>query len=158
MVRSFAHNSSLKYKKHRKDSLWDKHTVKGVLDRFETDFVRTRMAALEQFLARVSNDPLLSNAPCYKNFLTMKSFDFNSLKVHNREFLIPNLSFRTKKIDSLGKLAKTWRALSRECRPRFRPDGRMKIYSQRGWRIDSQKLSVSMSDSSMKWKIIKVII
>ena len=77
MVRNFAHYSVLKYI----DSLSDKHTVKGVLDRFETDFVKTRMAALEQFLARVSADPLLSKAPCYKNFLTMKSFDFNSLKV-----------------------------------------------------------------------------
>ena len=81
MVRNFAHYSVLK----NIDSLSDKHTVKGVLDRFETDFVKTRMAALEQFLARVSADPLLSKAPCYKNFLTMKSFDFNSLKVRETD-------------------------------------------------------------------------
>lgn len=59
----------------------DKHAIKGVLDRFETEFVKTRMAALEQFLARVSADNILSQAPCYKSFLTLKQYDFNAIKV-----------------------------------------------------------------------------
>ena len=69
----------------------DKHTVK-VLDRFETDFVKVRMAALEQFLMRVSCDTILSQATCYKNFLTMKQYDFNAIKVQliKQQFL-PNL-------------------------------------------------------------------
>jgi len=58
----------------------DKHAIKGVMDRFETDFVKTRMAGLEQFLARVSADSLISQAPSYKSFLTLKQYDFNAIK------------------------------------------------------------------------------
>ena len=57
-------------------------TLVKVLDRFETEFVKVRMAALEQFLMRVSSDTILSQATCYKNFLTMKQYDFNAIKVN----------------------------------------------------------------------------
>ena len=59
----------------------EKHAIKGVLDRFEADFVKTRMSALEQFLARCGVDPVLGHATPLKDFLTLKTYDFNAIKV-----------------------------------------------------------------------------
>jgi len=58
----------------------EKHVIKGVIDRFEPEFIKTRMSALEQFLARISQDVQLSRSEHFKNFLTLKSFEFNAQK------------------------------------------------------------------------------
>lgn len=46
--------------------------MKGVVDRFSEDFVETRMKALDKFLKRVADHPVLSFNPHLHAFLTAK--------------------------------------------------------------------------------------
>lgn len=46
--------------------------MKGVVDRFSEDFVETRMKALDKFLKRVADHPVLSFNPHLNAFLTAK--------------------------------------------------------------------------------------
>lgn len=39
----------------------EKHVVKGVLDRFDKEFIQTRLRALEQFLQRLTADSKIRN-------------------------------------------------------------------------------------------------
>ena len=46
--------------------------MKGVVDRFSEEFVETRMKALDKFLKRVADHPVLSFNPYLNAFLTAK--------------------------------------------------------------------------------------
>lgn len=46
--------------------------MKGVVDRFSEDFVDTRMKALDKFLKRVADHPVLSFNPHLNAFLSAK--------------------------------------------------------------------------------------
>jgi len=50
-----------------------KHSLKR-LDRFNQEFVRTRMVALQNFLQRIANHPVLSFSRHFYSFLTAKQW------------------------------------------------------------------------------------
>ncbi|XP_032872497.1 sorting nexin-30-like [Amblyraja radiata] len=50
----------------------EKFVVKGVVDRFSEDFVETRRKALDKFLKRISDHPVLSFNDHFNVFLTAK--------------------------------------------------------------------------------------
>lgn len=56
--------------------------MKGVVDRFSEEFVETRMKALDKFLKRVADHPVLSFNPHLNTFL--------SAKVIQQEVPVPN--------------------------------------------------------------------
>ncbi|XP_063770791.1 sorting nexin-30 [Pseudophryne corroboree] len=56
----------------------EKFVVKGVVDRFSEEFVETRRRALDKFLKRIADHPVLSFNEHFKVFLTAK--DLNSYK------------------------------------------------------------------------------
>lgn len=56
----------------RLQPLPEKFVMKGVVDRFSEDFVGTRMKALDKFLKRVADHPVLSFNPHLSAFLTAK--------------------------------------------------------------------------------------
>ncbi|TNN22564.1 Sorting nexin-30 [Liparis tanakae] len=49
--------------------------MKGVVDRFSEEFVETRMKALDKFLKRVADHPVLSFNPHLNTFLTVKDLN-----------------------------------------------------------------------------------
>ncbi|XP_068588510.1 sorting nexin-30 [Cebidichthys violaceus] len=53
----------------------EKFVMKGVVDRFSEEFVETRMKALDKFLKRVSDHPVLSFNPHLNTFLTAKDLN-----------------------------------------------------------------------------------
>ncbi|XP_037547689.1 sorting nexin-30 [Nematolebias whitei] len=53
----------------------EKFVMKGVVDRFSEDFVETRMKALDKFLKRVADHPVLSFNPHFHDFLTAKDLN-----------------------------------------------------------------------------------
>ncbi|CAG04895.1 unnamed protein product, partial [Tetraodon nigroviridis] len=57
---------------HLVPPLPEKFVMKGVVDRFSEDFVETRMKALDKFLKRVADHPVLSFNPHLNAFLTAK--------------------------------------------------------------------------------------
>lgn len=50
----------------------EKFVMKGVVDRFSEEFVETRMKALDKFLKRVADHPVLSFNPHLNAFLSAK--------------------------------------------------------------------------------------
>ncbi|KAK5610242.1 hypothetical protein CRENBAI_008640 [Crenichthys baileyi] len=48
----------------------EKFVMKGMVDRFNDDFIETRRKALHRFLNRISEHPILSNSHHFKVFLT----------------------------------------------------------------------------------------
>ncbi|KAK7895387.1 hypothetical protein WMY93_020712 [Mugilogobius chulae] len=53
----------------------EKFVMKGVVDRFSEEFVETRMKALDKFLKRVADHPVLSFNPHFNAFLTAKDLN-----------------------------------------------------------------------------------
>ncbi|CAL8318039.1 unnamed protein product [Lota lota] len=53
----------------------EKFVMKGVVDRFSEEFVETRMKALDKFLKRVADHPVLSFNPHLNAFLTSKDLN-----------------------------------------------------------------------------------
>ncbi|KAK5900658.1 hypothetical protein CgunFtcFv8_025601 [Champsocephalus gunnari] len=53
----------------------EKFVMKGVVDRFSEEFVETRMKALDKFLKRVADHPVLSFNPHLTAFLTVKDLN-----------------------------------------------------------------------------------
>ncbi|XP_038154896.1 sorting nexin-30 isoform X1 [Cyprinodon tularosa] len=53
----------------------EKFVMKGVVDRFSEEFVETRMKALDKFLKRVADHPVLSFNPYLNAFLTAKDLN-----------------------------------------------------------------------------------
>lgn len=53
----------------------EKFVMKGVVDRFSEEFVETRMKALDKFLKRVADHPVLSFNPHLNAFLTVKDLN-----------------------------------------------------------------------------------
>lgn len=56
----------------RPQPLPEKFVMKGVVDRFSEEFVETRMKALDKFLKRVADHPVLSFNPHLNAFLSAK--------------------------------------------------------------------------------------
>lgn len=48
----------------------EKFVMKGMVDRFNNDFIETRRKALHRFLNRISEHPILSYSQHFKVFLT----------------------------------------------------------------------------------------
>uniref|UniRef100_UPI00398E7062 sorting nexin-30 isoform X2 n=1 Tax=Pristiophorus japonicus TaxID=55135 RepID=UPI00398E7062 len=63
----------------------EKFVVKGVVDRFSEDFVETRRKALDKFLKRISDHPVLSFNDNFNVFLTAK--DLNPYKKQGLAFI-----------------------------------------------------------------------
>jgi len=57
----------------------EKHTLKR-LDRFNQEFVLTRMVALQNFLQRIADHPVLSFNRNFHTFLTAKQWEFQAAK------------------------------------------------------------------------------
>ncbi|XP_028319012.1 sorting nexin-30 [Gouania willdenowi] len=53
----------------------EKFVMKGVVDRFSEEFVETRMKALDKFLKRVADHPVLSFNPHLNSFLSVKDLN-----------------------------------------------------------------------------------
>lgn len=66
--------------------------MKGVVDRFSEDFVETRMKALDKFLKRVADHPVLSFNPHFHDFLTAKVGQLTNLESHLRKVNIKESS------------------------------------------------------------------
>jgi len=77
----------------RLQPLPEKFVMKGVVDRFSEEFVETRMKALDKFLRRVADHPVLSFNPHLNAFLTAKVSPPSPL--HLRPTSIPSLSCDT---------------------------------------------------------------
>ncbi|XP_053703142.1 sorting nexin-30 isoform X1 [Synchiropus splendidus] len=60
---------------HLVPPLPEKFVMKGVVDRFSEDFVETRMKALDKFLKRVADHPVLSFNPHLHAFLSAKDLN-----------------------------------------------------------------------------------
>lgn len=60
----------------------EKFIVKGMVERFNDDFIETRRKALQKFLNRIADHPTLTFNEDFKVFLTaqawVKNFDLNS--------------------------------------------------------------------------------
>ncbi|XP_048476165.1 sorting nexin-30 [Rhincodon typus] len=63
----------------------EKFVVKGVVDRFSEDFVETRRKALDKFLKRIADHPVLSFNDHFNVFLTVK--DLNPYKKQGLAFI-----------------------------------------------------------------------
>ena len=50
----------------------EKHSLLGQLDRYQRDFIRSRMALLHRFMNRVADHPVLSCNESFKLFLVSK--------------------------------------------------------------------------------------
>lgn len=57
--------------------------MKGVVDRFSEEFVETRMKALDKFLKRVADHPVLSFNPHLNAFLSAKVGRCCCLELHS---------------------------------------------------------------------------
>ncbi|XP_018575051.1 sorting nexin-30-like [Anoplophora glabripennis] len=57
-----------------------KHSLMGQLDRYSKDFILLRMKALNVFITRITQHPILSCNEHFKIFLTAKQSDFNLLR------------------------------------------------------------------------------
>ncbi|XP_068609038.1 sorting nexin-30 [Brachionichthys hirsutus] len=60
---------------HLVPPLPEKFVMKGVVDRFSEEFVETRMKALDKFLKRIADHPVLSFNPHLNAFLTAKDLN-----------------------------------------------------------------------------------
>ena len=56
----------------RRQPLPEKHGVLGQLDRYQRDFIRSRMALLHRFMNRVADHPVLSCNDSFKLFIVSK--------------------------------------------------------------------------------------
>ncbi|KAJ8945123.1 hypothetical protein NQ318_001588 [Aromia moschata] len=69
-----------------------KHSLMGQLDRYSKDFILLRMKALNVFITRITQHPILSCNNHFKTFLTAKQSDFN---LHRRQKTPVELKVRT---------------------------------------------------------------
>ncbi|XP_041359259.1 sorting nexin-30-like [Gigantopelta aegis] len=67
------------YQTHLVPPLPEKHSLKR-LDRFSADFLRVRQAALQKFLTRLADHPVLSFDKSFQAFLTSKAWEFQAHK------------------------------------------------------------------------------
>ena len=56
----------------RRQPLPEKHSLLGHLDRYQRDFIRSRMALLHRFMNRVADHPVLSCNDSFRLFLVSK--------------------------------------------------------------------------------------
>lgn len=73
----------------------------GQFDRYGREFVTARMAALQVFLSRIVNHPILSFAPCFKCFLTANAEEFQDLRKLTTASLISKVSDSLKSLSTL---------------------------------------------------------
>ncbi|KAK7492932.1 hypothetical protein BaRGS_00015879 [Batillaria attramentaria] len=71
------------YPTHLVPPLPEKHSLKR-LDRFSSEFLRVRQKALQKFLTRVADHPVLSFDKNFQVFLTAKAWEFQSHKKHGK--------------------------------------------------------------------------
>ncbi|XP_036378499.1 sorting nexin-7 isoform X1 [Megalops cyprinoides] len=65
----------------------EKFVVKGMVERFNDDFIETRRKALHKFLNRVADHPILSCSEDFKVFLTAQAWELTSHKKQGPGFL-----------------------------------------------------------------------
>ncbi|PVD23207.1 hypothetical protein C0Q70_16470 [Pomacea canaliculata] len=71
---------------HLVPPLPEKHSLKR-LDRFSTEFLRVRQKALQKFLTRIADHPVLSFDKNFQVFLTAKAWEFQSYKKQGKGFI-----------------------------------------------------------------------
>lgn len=73
------HNAHIRLKNFLPQPLPEKFIVKGMVERFNDDFIETRRKALQKFLNRIADHPTLTFNEDFKVFLTaqawVKNFD-----------------------------------------------------------------------------------
>ncbi|XP_055884371.1 sorting nexin-30-like [Biomphalaria glabrata] len=74
------------YPTHLVPPLPEKHSLKR-MDRFSTEFLKVRQTALQKFLTRVADHPVLSFDKCFQVFLTAKAWEFQAHKKQGSGFL-----------------------------------------------------------------------
>ncbi|XP_037068628.1 sorting nexin-7-like [Pollicipes pollicipes] len=75
------------YPTHIVPPLPEKHSLLGQLDRYQRDFIRSRMALLHRFMNRVADHPVLSCHASFKLFVTSKPAEFAVHKSRGRGVL-----------------------------------------------------------------------
>ncbi|BFZ16283.1 hypothetical protein BsWGS_19322 [Bradybaena similaris] len=75
-----------KHPTHLVPPLPEKHSLKR-MDRFSNEFLKVRQAALQKFLTRVADHPVLSFDTCFQIFLTAKAWEFQAHKKQGSGFL-----------------------------------------------------------------------
>ncbi|KAK3800106.1 hypothetical protein RRG08_015072 [Elysia crispata] len=80
------HRLEEKYPTHLVPPLPEKHSLKR-MDRFSTEFLKVRQTALQKFLTRVADHPVLSFDKCFQIFLTAKAWEFQAHKKQGSGFL-----------------------------------------------------------------------
>ncbi|CAL1548533.1 unnamed protein product [Lymnaea stagnalis] len=75
-----------KHPTHLVPPLPEKHSLKR-MDRFSTEFLRVRQTALQKFLTRLADHPVLSFDKCFQIFLTAKAWEFQAHKKQGSGFL-----------------------------------------------------------------------
>ncbi|XP_048255712.1 sorting nexin-30-like [Haliotis rufescens] len=74
------------YQTHLVPPLPEKHTLKR-MDRFSPEFLRVRQAALQKFLTRLADHPVLSFDKSFHVFLTAKAWEFQAHKKQGSGFI-----------------------------------------------------------------------
>ncbi|XP_043241846.1 sorting nexin-7-like isoform X1 [Amphibalanus amphitrite] len=75
------------YPTHIVPPLPEKHSLLGQLDRYQRDFIRSRMALLHRFMNRVADHPVLSCNDSFKLFLVSKPSEFAVHRSRGRSVL-----------------------------------------------------------------------
>ncbi|KAI5106249.1 sorting nexin-7 isoform X1 [Silurus meridionalis] len=65
----------------------EKFVMKGMVERFTNDFIKTRKKALHRFLNRIADHPILSSSEDFKIFLTAQAWELASHKKQGPGFL-----------------------------------------------------------------------
>ncbi|XP_041717816.1 sorting nexin-7 isoform X2 [Coregonus clupeaformis] len=65
----------------------EKFVVKGMVERFNGDFIETRRKALHKFLNRIADHPILSCSDDFKVFLTAQAWELTTYKKQGPGFL-----------------------------------------------------------------------
>ncbi|KAJ8277996.1 hypothetical protein GJAV_G00082580 [Gymnothorax javanicus] len=65
----------------------EKFVMKSMMERFNEDFIETRMKALHKFLNRIADHPILSCSEDFKVFLTAQAWELTSHKKQGPGFL-----------------------------------------------------------------------
>ncbi|KAI4871269.1 hypothetical protein NFI96_019796, partial [Prochilodus magdalenae] len=65
----------------------EKFVMKGMVERFNNDFIETRRKALDKFLNRIADHPILSCSEDFKMFLTAQAAELASHKKQGPSFL-----------------------------------------------------------------------
>ncbi|KAJ7356164.1 Sorting nexin-30 [Desmophyllum pertusum] len=101
------HRLEESYPTHIIPPLPEKHSFTKHFDRFTTEFLKSRQIALNKFVSRIADHPVMSFNDNFHVFLTAKTWELTSVKKQS-----PGLMSRMS--DSMRNMASSWMLKSRE--------------------------------------------